>query len=58
MLFNIGDSTLPSTEKVESTFINSANERTVQNQATSDGKTVINMFTFIVNRNGVDYFQK
>lgn len=57
-VFNIGDSTLPSTEKVESTFITSANEHTVQNQATSDGKPVINMFTFKVNRYGVDYLIK
>lgn len=59
MFINIGESTtLSSTETLETTFITSANEHTVQNQATSDGKIVINMFTFMVNRDGVDYLKK
>lgn len=59
MFINVGESTtLSSTETFETTFITSANEHTVQNQATSDGKTVINEFTFIVNRDWVDYFKK
>lgn len=56
MFINVGEiTTLSSTETFETTFITSANEHTVQNQATSDGKTVINEFTFRVNSDGVKY---
>lgn len=58
MFINIGErTTLSSTETLETTFITSANENTVQNQATNDGKTVINMFNFMVNWDWVDYFK-